>query len=340
MFLGLLGGALMPAEPVGAQQGQSPSQVAFRADVDLALHAIAVLDSEGRPVTDLTASDFVLYEDGLRQPVSHFLAPGDSALDVALVLDSSSSLAPWARVVRRAGKAFLSSLAPEDCVYVLPFNGQVGPGRWGKAADPATAHTIDGIFMQGGTALYDAVINGLETVERVSGAADPGKGPASFAGAAGRSAPGPAGPEFSAGRASSGCGVTFAATPGEPLRRRALVLLTDGADRSSARRFDEVLARAQENSIPIFPVVMGQAGQDERLRGVLDALAGNTGGTVITRVGPEELEGAYDDVVALLRASYLLGYPPPPSEGPHWREISVRSRRPSYRLVHRDRYYR
>lgn len=299
---------------VTAQQ-QEPAVPTFRSDVGLVLHAVAVLDTSGRPVTDLTAADFVVYEDAEPQQVELFLTPRDTALDVALLLDSSTSLLPWTSVVRRAAKTFLFQLAPEDCVYLLPFNDRVGPGTWGRGVDPAVSRRVEGLFMQGSTALYDAVREALIAVDAAQRTPHE---------------PSPAG----------GCGVPAEASPGWPSRRRAVVLLTDGADETSASRFDQVLEDARAAAIPIFPVVVGEARRDERLRAVLDRLAGSTGGTVIESVAADSLPAAYEDVVSLLRASYLLGYRADDSGEPRWRDVSVRSRRPSYRLVHRERYHR
>lgn len=305
----------------------------FRSDVGLVLHSVAVLDASGRPVTDLTAADFTVHEDGAPQRIELFLTPRDTALDVALVLDSSTSLFHWSRIVRRAAKTFLTSLAPEDCVYLLPFNDRVDPGTWGRGVDPAMSRRVDTIFMQGGTALYDAILDGVVAVQYASStASDSGEDDEDT-----KTGPGTIGEPARTG----GCGVPEVGdVPGQPSRRRAVVLLTDGADEASKARFDEVLDSAHAASIPIFPVVLGEARRDERLRAVLDRLAGSTGGTVIESVAPETLRDAYEDVVSLLRASYLIGYRADETAESRWREVSVRSRRPSYRLVYRERYYR
>ena len=362
----------------GAQQAVVPS---FRSDVALAVHSVAVLDADGNPVRDLTASDFRVYEEDVRQEISFFLAPDDAPLDVALVMDSSTSLFHWAKIARRAAKTFITRLGVRDCVYMLPFNEEVGPGYWGKVLDPQTGRRIDAIRMEGGTALYDALAVAIQTIhggarpaDLEAGRVDPseGEGPpraprddAQAGGAAGSdgSAELPADLRLTAAElrlqvndatrslptttvgAPVSCGAAGAAVDesGRLHRRRAVVLLTDGADEDSVTRFDEVLDAARLEGTPIFPVVLGTADRDERLGKVLDALADNTGGTVVRSTAPQALLAAYDDVVNLLRASYLVGYEPPRDDvetAPKWRAISVRSTRPSYRLVKRDGYYR
>ena len=129
-----------------------------------------------------------------------------------------------------------------------------------------------------------------------------------------------------------------------PDRRRAVVLFTDGADKNSQGRYDEVLEYARESAIPIFPVINGEARNDDRLRLILNRLAGETGGTIVDAARPDELPKAFADVVVMLRASYLLGYLPPDGDDDSagdLREHSVRIRsRPGFRLVHRPTYWR
>ncbi len=314
------------------QQVPLSQRAAFRSEVSLVLQPVAVLDRRGRPVAGLAVGDFRVSEDDVPQSITHFLAPNANALDVALLIDASNSLSYTARRVRTTAQSFLRSLEAGDCVYVLPFNERVGPGNWGHARDPAMARRIGGIFMDGGTALYDAVFEGVGTIDAMSTGVAPGAPETEEADGSE-----PAVHEVS----RVGCGDELEARePGAPQRRRAVVLLTDGADQHSERRFDEVIDLIHSTSIPVFPVVMGEARNDQRLREVLNSLAGNSGGAIIEAESPAELERAFDDVVVLLRASYLLGYRPTDLERGRWRQVSVRSLRPSYRLVHRPRYFR
>ena len=67
-------------------RAQRPQIPAFRTHVTLVPLDARVLDGDGRPVTDLTAADFTILEDGVPQPIAHFsahsLTPAMSVADV------------------------------------------------------------------------------------------------------------------------------------------------------------------------------------------------------------------------------------------------------------------
>ena len=63
--------------------GQSPNSVVV--NTDEVLFDVVVRDNRGRLVNDLTASDFEVYEDGVRQETSsfQFVAPASGATSAA-----------------------------------------------------------------------------------------------------------------------------------------------------------------------------------------------------------------------------------------------------------------
>ena len=152
---------------LAAGQEQEP-QTGFTADVNLVLLHVAVIDPRGSDVPPLSVEDFTVFDDGVKQTVELFVAPDDAPLDVALVLDSSASMKPVEMLARRAALSFLGRLAPDDCAFVLPFSDTAGPGRWGRSADPDLRMYIGRIRSQGGTALHDALLEGLAQLERAS----------------------------------------------------------------------------------------------------------------------------------------------------------------------------
>ena len=127
---------------------------------ELVLLHVAVVDPQGRYIPPLSVEDFRIFDDDLEQEIELFLAPTDAPVDIALVLDSSASMAPVERTTRRAALAFMRRLDIDDCIFALPFRDVVGPGQWGRSADPQLHGFINRIRPGGGTSLYDALLEG------------------------------------------------------------------------------------------------------------------------------------------------------------------------------------
>jgi hypothetical protein len=69
----------------------------FRGGVDMVNLGVTVTDKKGNLLTDLTADDFEIYEDGKKQTVRFFSAgltsgPGDPHTHLGLLLDVSESM--------------------------------------------------------------------------------------------------------------------------------------------------------------------------------------------------------------------------------------------------------
>lgn len=85
---------------------------------------VTVRDAGGRLVGDLTRKDFRVFEDGREQPLND-LALRQVPVDVALLIDSSSSVASNLEDFRRAVEQFASRLAPEDRLSLIKFDDRV-----------------------------------------------------------------------------------------------------------------------------------------------------------------------------------------------------------------------
>jgi VWFA-related protein len=115
----------------------------------------------GRPVEGLTAGDFVVTDNGVRQDVE-IVAHEGVAVDALLALDVSSSVA-GARLseLQRAAHAFVEALWPTDSVTLVGFATELRlaarPGQ--SRADVHAA--IDRFRGNGATSLVDAVYAAL-----------------------------------------------------------------------------------------------------------------------------------------------------------------------------------
>jgi len=126
--------------------------------------------------------------------------------------------------------------------------------------------------------------------------------------------------------------------------RRVIVVVSDGNDTVSKSNFHAAQRAAQEAEATIFALVVrpiaGESGRSVRGEHALMTFAELTGGRVFFPAAPAELDRFFDDLSALLRTQYLIGYQPaPPSYQPEFRTIEVRVKGTDYVVQHRKGYY-
>jgi VWFA-related protein len=85
---------------------------------------VTVRDSNGRLVNDLTRNDFRVFEDGAVQPLSD-LALRQVPVDVALMVDASSSVANNLDDFRRAAQGFAARLQADDRLSLIKFDDRI-----------------------------------------------------------------------------------------------------------------------------------------------------------------------------------------------------------------------
>jgi VWFA-related protein len=154
--------------PAPARAGQAAPQFSSRADL-VVLHA-TVKDRRGAYVPGLTQDSFLLYEDGHPQQIQLFTSE-DAPVTVGLLIDSSGSMQAIRPRVVAAAAAFAEASNPRDELFALAFNDYVTPAL--PAASPFTSDV--NVLRQslarlpqtlGRTAMYDAVLAGLEYLGR------------------------------------------------------------------------------------------------------------------------------------------------------------------------------
>lgn len=138
-------------------------QPTFRAGVDLVTFGISIADRKGNLVTDLTADDFEIFEDGKRQAVQ-FFARGDDMLDDArvrkhlgLMLDTSGSMQEDLKLARSAAIKFLNLLPEAEDITLVDFDEEVRATRYPQRDFARLVERIRQRKPDGWTALYDAL---------------------------------------------------------------------------------------------------------------------------------------------------------------------------------------
>jgi len=136
-----------------------PGAYRLRVNVQLVLVEAVVRGaggSAGDSLSKLTREDFRLFEDGVEQSIRHF-SRDELPLAVALVVDTSGSVAPYIRELRQAALDTLSQLKPDDQVALFVFTERVE-----RLVDLTTnrrrvASRIERLQGEGGTNILDAL---------------------------------------------------------------------------------------------------------------------------------------------------------------------------------------
>jgi len=157
-----------------AQERQTPDQVpeepqVFKAGAELVVLHVNVFNGRSDAVPNLPQNAFTVYEDGKPQDIAFFEA-GDVPVTVGLVIDNSTSMLTERELVYAGTKAFAESSHPEDQMFAVVFNEHVRLGLPSTVEFTTNRLQLVGSlarFRPGGkTALYDAVIAGLDHLEK------------------------------------------------------------------------------------------------------------------------------------------------------------------------------
>lgn len=155
---------LAAAWPLSAQQ--------FRSSVDLVRLPVVVTGKDGVLTRRLTANDFEVYEDGVRQVISAFAegAPGSAVpLHLGLLLDTSASMELDLRDAANAAAQFVDSLDEADDVTLLDFDSRIRIGRFTRDSYNQLVERMRARKPDGNTALYDAIGIYLELANERAG---------------------------------------------------------------------------------------------------------------------------------------------------------------------------
>lgn len=135
------------------------------AEVEVVSVPVLVFDKGGRFIPDLKKEDITILEDGVPQEIMYLsssMGADRIPLSIALVLDSSGSMEPSIDFLKESATFFTSKLEADDQALVVQFNHTV------KSSSEFTNDTermdsyINGMQVWGGTALYDAIMYGLD----------------------------------------------------------------------------------------------------------------------------------------------------------------------------------
>jgi Ca-activated chloride channel family protein len=151
-----------------AGQGQRPPQpgAAFRTGIDIVSLNVTVGDGAGRYITDLDESEFMVFEDGVKQDVTFFnRRPQPIAL--SLLLDSSASMEEKIPTLQAAAINFVKRLKPSDIAQVIDFDSRVEIRQAFTSNQTELWTSINQTAAGGSTSLHNAVYIALKELRKV-----------------------------------------------------------------------------------------------------------------------------------------------------------------------------
>ncbi len=168
----------LPNEETSSKASAKPAEVkpvlpdkdAIRIETRLVNLNVKAMDRAGQPLTSLKPEDFTIYEDGVRQEVSHF-KPVNAPVNIILLLDLSGSTKKKRKSMQEAAYRFVDALPDQDKVAIVAFT---------RRYRALTDFTTDKVKMKsvlkeinsvsGGTAFYDSMWKALDQLDQLTDA--------------------------------------------------------------------------------------------------------------------------------------------------------------------------
>jgi len=121
--------------------------------------------------------------------------------------------------------------------------------------------------------------------------------------------------------------------------RKGIVIFSDGDDHNSLTSREAATARVQASDAMLYTVGFGAGATVTGLRNNLETYARATGGRAFFPQKAQELDGAFEQIVAELANQYVLSYAPTHAQQDNrWRAIKVRVKKGKYEIRARQGY--
>ena len=242
----------------------------------------SVTDRNGRAISGMRESDFTVWENGVERRVTN-VSPANEPFNLVLLLDVSGSVEERMDFIRKAARDFLRTASPQDRISIISFRDDIQVISDFSTDRAMLSRKLDEIDAGGGTALYDALGYVLsEPLKRLRG------------------------------------------------ERTAIVVMSDGDDNKSFLPFPAILEALSESGALVYPLYVPSGlipeGSVPKPEITIDPLrtryltlttraeeegrklAAASGGVYYPIHRLEDLQKAYDDVVAQLRSAYTITY--------------------------------
>ncbi|HEX8457347.1 MAG TPA: VWA domain-containing protein [Pyrinomonadaceae bacterium] len=271
-----------PTPADGEQAGEEidPDEI-VKVDTSLVNLNVRVIDRANRPVNDVRQEDFKVYEDGVQQQIFSFTR-AEVPISYGLVVDNSGSMKTQLEKVVDATRTIIEQNKPGDETFLQRFidSEKIEIMQDFTANKEDLFDAMDKMFTEGG---QTAVLDAVYLAAEHVGKHKKGD-------------------------------------PLNDRRRRALILVTDGEDRSSYYNQAKLFEFLRENDVQIY--VIGFVNEldteggiirkspKEKAVNLLNKLATETGGRAFYPTSLTELPQIADEITRDLRTQYVVSYSP------------------------------
>lgn len=294
---GIVSRKSLPVKPTGnsAKTPTLEEEEVISVDTQEVNLTVRVVDANNRAVKNLSAADFKVYEDGVLQPIAS-LNTTEIPMINALVIDNSRSLRFQLKDIIEAGKIIVVKNRSVDESAIVRF---VGTDNIDLVQDftinkSSLIQGLENLFVEGG---QTAIIDAVY---------------------------------WSAKKIDQ----YQKSTQKDDVKVRALILVSDGDDRSSTRGEEQLFTLLRASQVQIYAVGFvgelsdkpDEAGINhrEKAKNFLKRLAEETGGKVYFPDSIGELPRIAADISAELHTQYLVSYTPTNETGDgSYRKIKV-----------------
>jgi Ca-activated chloride channel family protein len=241
---------------------------------------VRVIDRNNKPINNVTQGEFHVFEDGVPQNIEWFTRE-EVPISYGLAVDTSASLRSQIQSVIDAGKTIVNSNKPGDETFLVRF----------ISSDKIQTE-------QDFTDKKDLLVDALDNLY-VEG---------------GQTA------VIDAVYLASEHVSEYKKNDESDRRRRALILITDGEDRNSFYKPEQLFARLREEDVQIFVIgfvneLDKEAGfirksPREKAVSLINKLASETGGRAFFPESISELPQIANEIVRDMRTQYVIAYNP------------------------------
>ncbi|MGO9056189.1 MAG: VWA domain-containing protein [Candidatus Binataceae bacterium] len=156
----------IPAPQRGEEEVSPELPLAPQPHASVARIPVTATDDTGRWISDLRKQDLMVYEDGTQRPILGIQRDLDTPISIGIVVDTSGSMEWKLAAAKAALEHLVSSLNPRDQFFMMAFSDRAYLLQDFTNNPSDVTRAIGILHAEGDTALYDAVVMGLQKVER------------------------------------------------------------------------------------------------------------------------------------------------------------------------------